>query len=69
MIFLIRSFYIVITIVPQLTISNLKPLYLILSHINKYYSCFVWYLKLCQIFCYVEELPENVYDYFISEAG
>jgi hypothetical protein len=26
-------------------------------------------LNFCQIFCHVEELPENVYDYFIGEAG
>ena len=35
MIFLIRNFYIVITIAPQLAISNLKPLYLIFFHINE----------------------------------
>ena len=46
MIFLIRNFYIVITIAPQLTISNLKPLYLILSHINEILHMLCMVLKI-----------------------
>ena len=51
-------------------IPKLEPLYQILYHINEIMiSLYIWYLNFYQIFCYVEELPENVYDYFISEAG
>ena len=51
-------------------IPKLEPLYQILYHINDIMiSLYIWYLNFYQIFCYVEELPENVYDYFISEAG
>jgi|SaaInl3SG_22_DNA_1037383.scaffolds.fasta_scaffold03197_8 hypothetical protein len=45
MIFLIRNFYIVITIAPQLAISNLKPLYLIFFHINEILSLLCMVLK------------------------